>query len=230
MSSKISAPLPEEANELGMLTDGQRDYIDRMFRRSVRDAAELRAIIGARFLAARELNGFSQTVAAGLLEYETGTQLSLVEKGVRLPPLKLILNAAAIYAVSVDFLLGAIDEAEPDRRIRERATLLRHVDHIVRSSVEGITSLLAERMTSPVSAGDAWESLSPLIHGALLAFGSVRAANTELYESEFRGGQRLDVAMSALRDAMQSMTPLMQGMDAQYSSIPDVIKKHIESL
>lgn len=184
------------------LTPAQRAHLEHLFQRSVRSPEELRTIVGRRFFQARELNGFGQTVAASLLGYENGTQLSLIERGQRLAPLRLILSAAAVYAVSADYLIGIVDDPEPDRRLAERHAFMRHVGAIVRSGIEGVTAMLSDRLAAAAPPADAWQRIDGPVRAVLDAFASVRNSNAELYETEFRGGARLDAAMQALRSAL----------------------------
>ncbi len=73
-------------------------------------------VIGDRLRQARELCNLSQSVAAKRLGYSNSSKLSKVEGATdtNSVPLWLILRAARVYEVSVDFLFGLTDEWETD--------------------------------------------------------------------------------------------------------------------
>lgn len=75
--------------------------------------ADAGKMVASRLLAARELNGYSQTRAAELFGYKTPAQLSLWELGRRPTPLAMLIKACEVYRVSMDYLTGISEE--PDR-------------------------------------------------------------------------------------------------------------------
>lgn len=79
-----------------------------------RDQACLVQTIGARMREARELCDMSQSVAAKRLGYSNPSMLSMVEWATdrNSVPLWLIVRAARLYDVSIDFLFGATDDFE----------------------------------------------------------------------------------------------------------------------
>lgn len=81
--------------------------------------------IGARMRQARELCNLSQSAAAKRLGYSNSSKLSKVEGATdtNSVPLWLILRAAKVYEVSVDFLFGVTDDWEVGARMTlERET------------------------------------------------------------------------------------------------------------
>ncbi len=81
--------------------------------------------IGSRFREARELCNMSQNVAAKRLGYSNSSKLSKVELATdtNSVPLWLIVRAAAVYEVSIDFLFGITDDWESGSRMtQERQT------------------------------------------------------------------------------------------------------------
>lgn len=82
---------------------------------SQKKRAKLKTIVSKRMLEAREMNGYSQAEAAGMFGYKSSsaTQLSLCERGYRLPPLSVLLRATEVYRCSMDFLVGL--SSDPDR-------------------------------------------------------------------------------------------------------------------
>ncbi|EKE17224.1 MAG: XRE family transcriptional regulator [uncultured bacterium] len=79
-----------------------------------RDQACLVQTIGTRMREARELCDMSQSVAAKRLGYSNPSMLSMVEWATdrNSVPLWLIVRAARLYDVSIDFLFGATDDFE----------------------------------------------------------------------------------------------------------------------
>lgn len=79
-----------------------------------RDQACLVQTIGARMREARELCNMSQSAAAKRLGYSNPSKLSKVEGATdtNSVPLWLIVRAARLYDVSIDFLFGATDDFE----------------------------------------------------------------------------------------------------------------------
>lgn len=81
--------------------------------------------IGARMRQARELCNLSQRAAAKRLGYSNSSKLSKVEGATdtNSVPLWLILRAAKVYEVSIDFLFGVTDDWEVGARMtQERET------------------------------------------------------------------------------------------------------------
>jgi len=79
--------------------------------------------IGIRMRAARELCNFSQQEAAARLGYRSSSRLSKLENSIDIKsiPLSIIIDAAKLYDVSVDYLLGLSDDWEPvDSAMPER--------------------------------------------------------------------------------------------------------------
>lgn len=77
--------------------------------------------IGARMRQARELCNLSQSAAAKRLGYSNSSKLSKVEGATdtNSVPLWLILRAARVYEVSVDFLFGMTDDWEKGARMTQ---------------------------------------------------------------------------------------------------------------
>ena len=70
--------------------------------------------IGSRMREAREISGFSQTKAASLIGYKNSSRLNKIECATDVSNISLdvIIRAAKIYDVSIDFLTGRSDDFE----------------------------------------------------------------------------------------------------------------------
>lgn len=81
---------------------------------SRKEQADVVKTLGARLRAAREMCNLSQQTAAKRLGYNNPSRLCRLEKGLdnSSVPLWLILRAAQVYQVSVDWLFGTTDDCE----------------------------------------------------------------------------------------------------------------------
>lgn len=82
--------------------------------------AEVVKKIGERLREARELCGISQIEAAKRMGYANSSRLARIERGSDTSvPLWLIVKAAKVYEVSIDFLFGAADDWYSSPRMRQ---------------------------------------------------------------------------------------------------------------
>jgi transcriptional regulator with XRE-family HTH domain len=102
------------ARKLSDMFQGNRSMIKKIQIDYRHEQAALVKIIGERFRAARELCNMSQVVAAQQLGYANPSKLSKVENATDTVsvPLWLIAQAARVYEVSTDYLLGFSDDWE----------------------------------------------------------------------------------------------------------------------
>ena len=106
--------------------------------------AGIRRAVGARFLAAREINGWGQLEAAKMMGYSNSTQLSLIEQGKRMPPHDVLLRASTVYSVSTDFLYALDDEPERDSRAASKNAVLRRMESLLQRNARAVTDALLE--------------------------------------------------------------------------------------
>ena len=113
---------------------------------SQKKRAKLKSVVSKRMLDAREMNGYSQAKAAGLFGYKSSsaTQLSLCERGQRLPPLSVLLRACEVYRCSMDYLVGL--SADPDRD--PQAEVRRYIVESTNRMVQIQTNAVMEGMTA----------------------------------------------------------------------------------
>lgn len=141
------------------------------------EQAEAVRIIGVRMRQARELNNLTQIEAAKRLGYRNSSKLSKVERATdtNSVPLWLILRAAKVYEVSVDFLFGTDDDLDvvaqrglqgwlldawQEVRARDMAVLARlhtdiaavasHITTLVAGVRESASALETFRLRNPV--------------------------------------------------------------------------------
>lgn len=153
------AELAEEAAEAG------DDVEDGRAGRYIGDRGLIGLVIAKRLVAARLLNGLSQTEAANMIGYATPAQLSQWESARRRPPLAALAAYADAMNVSLDYIFGRSDE--PERLVRlvrqnacmraVRATLAGAVERIVDAfdADESIVGLNTSMVRDLAAAADA---------------------------------------------------------------------------
>lgn len=104
--------------------------------------AKMRQVVSTRFVAAREMNGMSQTEASIRMGYKKSTQLCLWEMGKRLPPIDRMIVASLCYSVSLDYLYGLSDEPERDPRFAEQSAMLRTMEDMLRANAQSVAATL----------------------------------------------------------------------------------------
>ena len=102
------------------------------------DRAIAANVIGRRIVAARELNGLSQTELAKALGYRNSAQLSQHEKGSRPPTIAGLIALSDSLGVSLDYLAGRREDPEPDLRAARRHACLRAVRTVLTATAERI--------------------------------------------------------------------------------------------
>ena len=151
--------------------------------------------IGARMRQARELCNLSQSAAARRLGYANPSKLSKVELATdtNSVPLWLIVRAARVYEVSVDFLFGSTDDWEVGARMtQERETsawLFDAIDKFRQRDMETLKRL-HDRVSVMQEAVAAMLESSDDVSAALARFAEL---NPEF--EEMRAGSRLVAAV-----------------------------------
>jgi len=156
--------------------------------------------IGARMRQARELCNLSQSAAARRLGYSNPSKLSKVEGATdtNSVPLWLIVRAAKVYEVSIDYLFGASDDWEAGARMtQERSVSAWLFDAMEKSRLRDMETL--RRLHDKVTA------MEEGIAAMLAANVDVGAALTRFAElnpgfEEMRAGSRLVGAVERASD------------------------------
>lgn len=167
----------------------------------------LRKVVGDRFIKARELNGWSQSDAAGLLGYTNSTQLSLIERGERLPPLALVCRAAEVYASSVDYLLGVSDDPERDVRQAARGAVLRHVRALIARNAEIVSETVIDGLRGDFSTELRATCLISRVGDLCSAVDRFRGMNAGF--DDIRGGATLLLAVEGARQSLEQVCALL---------------------
>lgn len=166
-------------------------------------AAAVKAI-GARMRQARELCNLSQSAAAKRLGYSNSSKLSKVEGATdtNSVPLWLILRAAKVYEVSVDFLFGVTDDWETGARMSiERETsawLFDTFDKLRQRDMETLKRL-HDRVQTLTDAVAVMLAASEDASVALARFAELNPAFEEM-----RAGSRLVSAVERASDSAKA--------------------------
>jgi transcriptional regulator with XRE-family HTH domain len=153
--------------------------------------ANLRKVVGERFVDARRLNGWDQTEAAERFGYTNSTQLSLIEQGKRLPPHEVMIKASEVYGVSLDFLYGLSDEPERDPKAAERQAAMRHVHSIIEGTGAQIISRLMLYLAQGVPSVRTSEAMLDALQVLVDEVHRTRELNPKLFDEKMKNGSKL---------------------------------------
>jgi transcriptional regulator with XRE-family HTH domain len=177
------------------------DALQRVMPESPKTEAALRMLIAQRMKEAREFNGLTQVAAAKQMGYENSTQLSLHESGGRMPTLVVVVHAAAVYGVPVDYLLGLTDEPERDPRMAARIAAIAATRTIVDSAVTAITDHVAANLVTDGLAHQVIDEVDAALRELADAFAVVRRRASDEFD-ELIGGGRLERAIGQCQALM----------------------------
>ena len=166
--------------------------------------------IGSRMRAARELCNLSQSAAARRLGYANPSKLSKVELATdtNSVPLWLIVRAARVYEVSVDFLFGATDDWEVGARMTQErevsAWMFDTFDKLRQRDMETLKRL-HDRVQTLTDAVAVMLAASEDASVALARFAELNPAFEEM-----RSGSRLVSAVERASDSAKAAKTKME--------------------
>ena len=186
--------------------------------------------IGERLREAREMQGYSQIKAAKLLGYANSTKLAKIEGGrdSSQVPAWVLKNAALVYDVSIDFLLGNTESMEVDEQrnhaARDTIILMRaqwEKQHwrdmtVIRSaqervdSVESTVALMADQLDEAVKALSRLEELNPRRW------------------SEMKGGSRLQCAVERASATARTASDKLKRMRREAQSASGGVQPELD--
>jgi transcriptional regulator with XRE-family HTH domain len=114
------------------------------------DKSKKAVLIGERLKQARELCRMSQELSAKRLGYKNSSQLSKIESAFenRSIPIHKICDAAKLYGVSADFLLGLSDDWDIDEHHNRQINIANHLydtwEHARKSEIVAINKMLSQ--------------------------------------------------------------------------------------
>jgi transcriptional regulator with XRE-family HTH domain len=139
----------EDSGREREMTDAQREVALRKplerFKRNHNKAAELEAL-RYRLIRARVENGMQGIDAAQKFGYANSSQISQIESGARPTPSdwKFLKQAAEVYSVSTDWLLGLSPNMEPDAKVIREFALLRGTENLVNCFIAQMTTAVIQ--------------------------------------------------------------------------------------
>ncbi|MFM0484195.1 helix-turn-helix transcriptional regulator [Paraburkholderia strydomiana] len=142
----------------GCLTDAQREVFVRQalsrFKRNRNLPGELEGL-RHKLIQARVMQGLLAVEAAEKFGYSNSSQLSQIESGKRPTPndWRFLKQAAEVYSVSVDWLLGLSPNMEPDAKVIREFALLRGTESLVNGFIAQMTTAVIQvaRESHPVA-------------------------------------------------------------------------------
>ena len=182
-----------------------------------RDVIALIITIGKRMTEAREMCGLSQSEAARRIGFANSTKLSKVEnaKDITNVPVWILVRAAQVYDVSLDFLTGLSDSETTDtvHRKEQRRIAEWLFDHWQAARVRDLAAMAL--MNARVD--HAWRctlTMQSASNDAVLALVAFMEANPEF--EDMRGGARLVRTLSAIDNAAMANKRLIDSFHASF--------------
>lgn len=180
--------------------------------------ADFRKITSARLLAAREMNGMSQTQAAKKLGYRNSTQLSQWEQGKRQAPVGHILKASGVYRVSLDYLFGACDEPDRSPDYLMAGRVMETVGDVMEEHIRQVATLMVASMKAESPSLRAVEILAHAGDEFASAVDSMIRANRDVFD-DMAGGARVERLLGEFTDAIAHARGVINRQAAANKSI-----------
>lgn len=189
--------------------------------------AALRKLIGARFRAARKLNGWDQTEAAERFGYRNSTQISLVEDGTRFPTHECLEKAWRIYGVSLDYLFGLTEEPERDMRLAERQAAMAQVQHLLTSTAQLMTTQLQKYLSGGAPAVASSRTLLSQAQECIDSVQRFRDLNREAFDEDMRGSAKVMASIDALAREVIRANQLLERYDRVAENLIATVEQRI---
>lgn len=177
----------------------------------VTERSALAKSIGSRMRQAREIAGMSQSVAAQRLGYSNSSKLAKVEGGTdtNSVPLWLIIRAARLYEVSIDYLFGESDDWELSARKCQERDVSKWVFQaweVARQRDMDVLKRLNNRLESMDGSVNSMLATSEELTAAMRRFMEL---NPE-FEENMRGGSRLLVSVERMSEVANGAKARME--------------------
>ncbi|WP_322056780.1 helix-turn-helix transcriptional regulator [Paraburkholderia sp. J63] len=167
-----------------------------------------------KLIVARVMQGMLAVEAAEKFGYANSTQLSLIESGERPTPRdwRFLKQAAEVYSVSIDWLLGLSPTMEPDSRVAHQYALLRGTESIMAGFVTQITTAMIQTASETQPLAKELERVVSAVDEHIARFSTLIAQ--EAFE-DLPGGapvvataQRLERSLEPLRAKLKKFKGL----------------------
>ena len=172
-------------------------------------------------IVARVMQGMLATEAAEKFGYANSTQLSLIESGKRETPKdhKFLRQAAQIYSVSVDWLLGLSPHMEPDPRVAHQYALLRGTESMMGAIVAQMTTAMIRVAQETQPVAEELERLIVQVEAVTERFATLRAHGEF---DELAGGAPVIAAVERLTkglDPLRNKLKKIKGIDSYMAEV-----------
>jgi hypothetical protein len=149
------------------------------------------------------------TFATELMQFGNSTQPSLWERGLRLPPLHVLIEVSRVLGVSLDFLTGESAEWERDARVAARGAVFRRIQRMFARNAEAVSEALLDCCSSPGADELRISKFATRAASLCDAVDNFEKLNRPLFD-DARGGATLKRTAGEMRDALMSVEKFLQ--------------------
>ncbi|QQC63874.1 hypothetical protein [Paraburkholderia ginsengisoli] len=186
------------------MTDARRElHVKQALTRFVRNKNLPEELETLRYnlIVARVLSGMTAVEAAKDFGYANSTQLSLIESGERPTPKdhQFLRQAARIYSVSTDFLLGLSPHMEFDAKVSHQHALMRGTERILGGIAAQFTTAMIQFTNQTQPVPDDFERVAAATERIEQAIAVARSHGFD----DVRGSATVVAAMDALGQAVE---------------------------
>jgi len=157
--------------------------------------------IGTRLRAARIAAQMPAISAAKQLGYQGQTQVSLAEKGERIPPLATLMRYAKLYVVPLDFLCGLIEDPIADAKETNQGVIANAVSSAIKEQFLRLATSISEQASVTIAGYNQdrqdLQATCNLALQAKAALDRIRQLNPE-FDEDWRGSARLVMHLERL--------------------------------
>lgn len=150
--------------------------------------------IGARLRAARIAAQMPASSVAEQLGYRGQTQVSLAEKGERIPPIPVLMSYAKLYVVPLDFLCGLIDDPIADATETNQGVIANAISEAMREQFTRLVNSISVQASVTIAGYNQdrrdLQATCNIAQQAKVALERVRELNPE-FDEDWRGTARL---------------------------------------
>jgi transcriptional regulator with XRE-family HTH domain len=162
------------------------------------DEETLKKTVGRRLRAARLCARISEEEAASVIGHKGITQISLAENGNRLLPVLYVIKLCDAYGVSLDYIMGRVNDPVADPIETNQGAITRSVSVTIEGTFKSFVEALSNHATQTILAGreDRRDVDSVLEKASELksAYERMKQINPA-FEDEIRGAARLEAAV-----------------------------------
>lgn len=180
--------------------------------------------VGKRLRSARMAARLSLDEAGEVIGHKGATQLSLAENGQRLLPIVSTYLLANRYAVSLDYLMGRIDDPVADPMETNQGVVVAAINDQMGDAIANLTNLVAQTAVMQIKTqrddrGDL-RNLLERIHQLGDRFARFRDLNPA-FDDDMRGSGNLAVVIESLVEVRKGIAARMRHEDQMRQGVVD---------